>query len=166
MIAALDKPVRFVLAGKGADTKTLLSPDDRVATISGEAHHVGVDQLQAHLAVWNISALDGVKTGFIDGRWIAQWQGGTGTLSVTGTLDVADLRLDAGSLHISRPIGLRSRTKATITEFSRIRLESVNLAALAGTKVIAEAGLKGQSTVDDGAMDLAVTFKTDSLANC
>jgi len=164
MIAALDKPVRFALAGKGADTKTPLSPDGQVATISVEAHHVGVDQLKAHLAVWSISALDGVHTGFIDGRWIAQWQGGTGTLSVTGTLDVADLRLDTGSLHISRPMGLRSRTKATILEFSRIRLESVNLAALAGTKVIAEAGLKGQSTVDDGAMDLAFTFKTDNLA--
>lgn len=164
MIAALDKPVRFALAGKGADTKTLHSPDGRAATISVEAHHLGVDQLKAHLAVWNISALNGVQTGFIDGRWIAQWQGDTGTLSVTGTLDVADLLLDAGSLHISRPIGFRSRTKATIMEFSRIRLESVNMAALAGTKVIAEAGLKGQTTVDDGAMDLAVTFKADNLA--
>lgn len=162
--AALDKPVHVVLPGKGTKEQTLLLPDDQIATVSIEAHHVGIDQLKAHLAAWRISTLDGVKTGFIDGRWVAQWQSGTNTISATGTLDVANLRLDAGSLHVSAPLGFRSRTNATITEFSRIRLESLNVAALAGTRVIAEAGLTGQSTVDDGVMDLGVTFKTDNLA--
>ena len=163
--AALDKPVRIALPGKETDGKTLQSPDGQVATITIEAHHVRVAQLRAHLAAWRISALDGVKTGSIDGRWIAQWHGGTGTLSVTGTLNVADLRLDAGVIHISAPLGLRSRTSATISEFSRIRVEALNVEALAGARLIAQAGCSGQTNVDGGSMDLTVTFKTDSTAN-
>ena len=163
--AVLNKPVRIALPGKETSGKTLQSPDGQVATITVEAHHVGVGQLRAQLAGWRISALDGIKTGSIDGHWIAQWHGGTGTLSVTGTLDVADLRLDAGVIHISAPLGLRSRTDATITEFSRIQLEALSVKALAGTNLIAEAGLTGQTNVDGGSMDLAVTFKTDSMAN-
>ncbi len=163
--AALNKPVRIALPGKETNGKTLQSPDGQVATITVEAHHVGVGQLRAQLAVWKVSALDGVKTGSIDGHWIAQWHGGTGTLSVTGTLDVADLRLDVGVIHISAPLGLRSRTNATITEFSRIRVEALNVEALAGTRLIAEAGFSGQTNVDGSSTDLAVTFKTDSMAD-
>ena len=163
--AALDKPVHFVLPGKETDGKTLQSPDGQVATITVEAHHVGVGQLRAQLAVLRISALDGVKTGSIDGRWIAQWHGDTGTLSVSGTLDVANLRLDAGAIHISAPLSLRSRTNATISEFSRIRVEALNVEALAGARLIAEAGFSGRTNTDGGSTDLAVTFKTDSMAD-
>ena len=163
--AVLNKPVRIALPGKETNGKTLQSPDGQVATITVEAHHVGVGQLRAQLAVWRISALDGIKTGSIDGHWIAQWHGGTGTLSVTGTLDVADLRLDAGVIHISAPLGLRSRTDATITEFSRIQLEALSVKALAGTNLIAEAGFSGRTNVDGGSTDLAVTFKTASMAD-
>jgi len=163
--AVLNKPVRIALPGKETNGKTLQSPDGQVATITVEAHHVGVGQLRAQLAVWRISALDGVKTGSIDGHWIAQWHGGTGTLSVTGTLDVADLRLDSGVIHISAPLGLRSRTNATITEFSRIRVEALNVEALAGARPIAETGFNGRTNVDGSSTDLAVTFKTDSMAD-
>jgi hypothetical protein len=163
--AALDKPVRIAIPSKETDGKTLQSQDGHVATFSVQAHHLGINQLRTRLAVWRISALDGVKTGSIDGRWIAQWHGDTGTLSVTGTLDVADLRLDAGAIHISAPLSLRSRTNATITEFSRIRVEALNIEALAGTNLIAEAGFSGQTNTDGGSTDLAVTFKTASMAN-
>ena len=163
--AALDKPVRIALPGKETDGKTLQSQDNHVATFTVQAHHVGMNQLRAHLAAWRISALDGVKTGSIDGRWITQWHGGTGTLSVTGTLDVADLRLDAGAIHISAPLGLRSRTNATITEFSHIQVETLNVEALAGARLVAEAGFSGRTNIDDGSTDLAVTFKTGSMAD-
>lgn len=163
--ATLDKPIRFTLPGKETNGKTLQSPDGQVATFTVQAHHIGIDQLRPRLAVWRISALNGVKTGIIDGRLIAQWQGSTGTLSVTGTLDVADLRLGAGAIHISAPLSLRSRTNATITEFSHIRVESLNVKALAGARLIAEAGVSGQTNVDDGSTDLAVKVKTDSLAD-
>ncbi|MGH7220256.1 MAG: hypothetical protein ACREI1_07995, partial [Nitrospiraceae bacterium] len=157
--AALDKPVRFTLPGKETNGKTFQSPDSQVATFTVQAHHIGMNQLRTRLAVWGISALNGVDTGIIDGRWIAQWLGGTGTLSVTGTLDVADLRLDAGAIHIRAPLGLRSRTNATITEFSHIRVEALNVEALAGAKLIAEAGFSGRTNIDDGSTDLSVTFK-------
>ena len=163
--AVLNKPVRIALPGKETNGKTLQSPDGQVATITVEAHHVGVGQLKTQLAVWRISALDGITTGNIDGHWIAQWHGGTGTLSVTGTLDVADLRLDAGVIHISAPLGFRSRTNATISEFSRIRVDALNVEALAGARLIAEAGLTGQTNVDGGSTDLAITFKTASMAD-
>ena len=163
--AALDKPIRFTLPGKETNGKTIQSPDSQVASFTVQAHHIRINQLRPRLALWGISALNGVDTGIIDGHWIIQGKGGTGALSVTGTLDVADLRLDAGAIHISAPLGLRSRTKATITEFSRIRVEALSVKALAGASLIAEAGFSGQTNVDDGSTDLAVTFKTDSMAD-
>jgi hypothetical protein len=163
--AALDKPVRIALPGKETDGKTLQPQDDHVATFTVQAHHVGMNQLRARLAGWRVSELNGVKTGIIDGRLIAQWHGGTGTLFVTGTLDVADLRLDTGAIHISAPLGLRSRINSTITEFSRIRVESLNVEALAGARLVAVAGFSGRTNIADGATDLAVTFKTDSMAD-
>ncbi|OAI46702.1 hypothetical protein AYO43_05635 [Nitrospira sp. SCGC AG-212-E16] len=164
LTAALNKPVRFTLPGKGADGKALQSPDGQVATFTVQAHHIGIDQLRPRLALWGVSTLNGVKTGVIDGRWIIQAQGGTAALSVAGTLDVKDLRLDAGSIHINTPISVRSRIAATMTEFSRIRVEALNLEALAEASLIAKADLSGQTNVDDGSTDLAITFTTDNMA--
>ena len=132
--AVLDKPIRFTLPGKETDGKSLQSPDGQVATFTVQAHQIGIDQLRPRLAVWGVSALNGVKTGIIDGRWIIQGQGGTDALSVAGTFDVTGLRLDAGAIHISTPVGLRSRIAATITEFSHIRVEALTLEALAGAE--------------------------------
>ena len=145
--AALNKPVRFTIPGKGADVKALQSPDGQVATFTVQAHHIGIDQLRPRLAIWGVSTFNGVKTGIIDGRWIIQVQGGTGALSVSGTLDVKDLRLDAGAIHISTPVGLRSRIATTITELSHIRVEALNVEALAGASQIAKAGLSGNTNV-------------------
>lgn len=164
IIAALDKPVHFVVSSKEGDEKTRQSTDREVATFTLEVHHAGIDQLRPRLAIWNVSALDSVKTGVIDGRWTIQGQRGTSTLSVTGTLDITDLRLDTGAIHISAPLVMRSRINASITEFSRIQLEALSLKALAGTMLIAEAGLTGQMTVEDGSTDLALTFNTDNMA--
>src|SRR6185295_3091572 len=104
LTASLNKPVRFTIPGKGADGKALQSPDGQVATFTVQAHHIGIDQLRPRLAVWGVSTFNGVKTGIVDGRWIIQAQGGTGALSVSGALDVTDLRLDAGAVHISTPV--------------------------------------------------------------
>jgi hypothetical protein len=164
LTAALNKPVRFTLPGKETDGKTLQSPDGQVATFTVQAYHLGIDQLRPRLAVWGVSAFNGVKTGIIDGRWIIQAQGGTGVLSVSGTLDVTDLRLDAGSIHINTPVSVRSRIAATMTEFSRVRVEALNVEALAEASLIAKAELSGHTNVDDGSTDLAVTFNTESMA--
>ena len=161
--AVLDKPIRFTLPGKKTDGKTLQSPDGQVATVTVQTHHIGIDQLRPRLAVWGVSALNGVKTGIIDGRWIIQGQGDTGALSVAGTFDVTGLRLDAGGIHINTPIGLRSRIAATITEFSHIRVEALNVEALEGASLIAKAGLSGNTNVADGATDLAVVLNTDNM---
>lgn len=163
--AVLDKPVHFVLPGKETDEKTLQAPDSQVANFIVEVRHLGIDQLRPRLAVWGISALDAVKTGIIDGRWIIQGQGGTSTLSVAGTLDVTDLRLDAGAIHINTPLGLRSRIATMITDFSRIQVEDLHVEALAGTSLITEAGFNGHTNIDDGSTDLVVTFKTNSMAD-
>ncbi len=88
----------------------------------------------------------------------------TGALSVTGTLDVTGLRLDAGAMHISKPVGLRSRIDATITEFSHIRVDALNVEALAGASQIAMMGLSGETNVADGSKDLAVAFNTGNMA--
>lgn len=162
--AVLDKPIRFTLPGKKTEGKTLQSPDGQVATFTVQAHHIGIDQLRPRLAVWGVSTFNGVKTGIIDGRWIIQAQGGTGALSVAGTLDVTDLRLDAGAIHINTPVGVRSRIAATITEFSRIRLDALKVEALAEASLIAKAEFSGDTNVDDGSTDLAVRFSTDSMA--
>jgi len=161
--AALNKPFRFTLPGKGADGKALQSPEDQVATFTVQAHHLGIDQLRPRLAVWGISALNGVRTGVIDGRWVIQAQGGTGTLSVAGTLDVMDLRLDEGAIHINPPVSVRCRIAATITEFSRVRVEALNVEALAEASLIAKAELSGHTNVADGSTDLAVAFNTDNM---
>lgn len=161
--AVLDKPIRFTLPGKKTDGKTLQLPDGQVATFTVQAHQIGIDQLRPRLAVWGVSVLNGVKTGVIDGRWIIQGQGDTGALSVAGTFDVTDLRLESGAIHISTPVGLRSRIAATITEFSHIRVEALNLEALAGASLIAKARLLGETNVADGATDLAVALNTDNM---
>jgi hypothetical protein len=161
--AVLDKPIRFTLPGKKTDGKSLQSSDGQVATFTVQAHQIGIDQLRPRLAVWGVSALNGVKTGVIDGRWIIQGQGDTGALSVAGTFDVTGLRLDAGAIHISTPVGLRSRIAATITEFSHIRVEALTLEALAGASLIAKARLLGETNVTDGATDLAVALNTDNM---
>jgi hypothetical protein len=44
-------------------------------------------------------------------------------------------------------------------------VESLNVKALAGASLIAEAGFSGQTNVDDGSTDIAVTFKTDNMAD-
>jgi hypothetical protein len=44
-------------------------------------------------------------------------------------------------------------------------VEALNIEALAGTRLIAEAGFSGQTNVDGGSTDLAVTFKTASMAD-
>ena len=129
-----------------------------------QARHIGIDQLRPRLAVWGISALNGVKTGIIDGRWIMRAHEDTGALSVTGTFDVTGLRLDAGAMHISKPVGLRSRIDATITEFSHIRVDALNVEALAGASQIAMLGLSGETNVADGSKDLAVAFNTGNMA--
>lgn len=163
--AALDKPIRFTLSDKRANEKTLQSPDGQVATVTIQAHHIGMNQLRPRLAVWGVSALNGVKTGIIDGRWIIRSKGGgTDALSVAGTLDVTDLRLDAGAMRISTPVGFRSRIAATVTEFSHIGVEALNVEALAGAGLIAKAGLSGEANVADGSTDLALSFNTDSMA--
>lgn len=163
--AALDKPVRFTLRGKETNAKPLQSPNGQVTTFTVQAHHIGIDQLRPRLAVWGVSALNGVKTGIIDGRWIMRAQEGTGALSVTGTLDVTGLRLDAGAIHISNPVGLRSRIAATITEFSHIRVDALNVEALEGASLIAMLELSGETNVADGSKDLAVAFNTGNMAN-
>lgn len=162
--ASLNKPVRLTLPGKGADGKALQSPDGQLATFTVQAHHIGIDQLRPRLALWGVSALNGVKTGVIDGRWVIQVQGGTGALSVAGTLDVMDLRLDAGAMHINTPVGVRSRIAATITEFSRVGMDVLNVEALAEASLIAKAELSGHTNITDGSTDIAVTFDTDSMA--
>jgi len=162
--AALDKPIRFTISGKGADGKTLQLPDGQVATVTIQAHHIGINQLRPRLAVLGVSALNGVKTGIIDGRWIIQGREGTDALSVAGTLDVTDLRLDVGAIHISTPVGLRSRIIATITEFSHVRVDELNIEALAGAGLIAKAGLSGEANVADGSTDLVLSFNTDSMS--
>jgi len=162
--ATLNKPVRFTLPGKRANGNSLQSPDNQVATFTVQAHHLGINQLRPRLSVWGVSALNGVKTGLIDGHWIIQAKGGTAALSVAGTLDVMDLRLDSGAMHVSTPVHLRSRIAATITELSRIRVEAVNMEALSGRSLIAKAGLSGETNVTDGSTDLAVTLNTDNIA--
>ncbi len=162
--AALDKPIRFTLSGKGADGKTLQSPEGQVGTVTMQAHHIGMNQLRPRLAVLGVSALNGVKTGIIDGRWTIQGQEGRDALSVAGTLDVTDLRLDVGAIHISTPIGLRSRIAATITEFSHVRVDELNIEALAEANLIAKARLSGHTSAADGSTDLALAFNTDSVA--
>ena len=89
---------------------------------------------------------------------------GTGALSVTGTLDITGLRLDAGAMHISKPIGLRSRIDATITKFSHIRLDALNVEALEGASLIAMLGLSGETNFANGSKDLAVAFNTSNMA--
>ncbi len=161
--AALNKPVRFAIPGKAAGGKTLqLDSQDAVFTV--QAHHLGIDQLGPRMAVWGISALNGVRTGIIDGRWIVQAQGDTGALSVAGTFDVTNLRLDAGALRIGIPVRIRSRIAATITKFSHIQVEVLSVEALAGRSLIAKVKLTGQTNVDDGSTDLAATFNTGSIA--
>lgn len=162
--AVLDKPIRFTLSAKGADEKTLQSPAGQVGTVTIQAHHIGVNQLRPRLAVLGVSALNGVKTGIIDGRWIFQGQEGRDALSVAGTLDVTDLRLDVGAIHISTPVGLRSRIAATIMEFSHVRVDELNIEALAGASLIAKARLSGQTSAADGSTDLAVGLNTDNIA--
>ena len=162
--AALDKPIRFTLSARGADEKTFQSPNGQVGTVTIQAHHIGMNQLRPRLAVLGVSALNGVKTGIIDGRWIIQGQEGKDALSVAGTLDVTDLRLDVGAIHISTPIGLRSRIAATITEFSHVHVDELNIEALGGASLIAKARLSGHTSVADGSTDLAVAFNTDSVA--
>ncbi len=162
--ATLNKPVRFTLPGKRADGKSLQSPDNQVATFTVQAHHLGMNQLEPRLAVWGVAALNGVKTGIIDGRWIIQAKGGTTALSVAGTLDVMDLRFDAGGTHINTPVSVRSRIAATITDFSHVQVNALNVEALAEASLIAKAELSGQTSVDDGSTDLAVSFNTDNMA--
>ncbi len=161
--AVLDKPIRFTLPGKKTDGKTLQSPEGQVATLTVQAHHIEIDQLRPRLALWGVSALNGVKTGIINGRWIMRVQEGTGALSVAGTFDVTGLRLDAGGIHSNTPIGLRSKIAATITEFSYIRVEALNVEALEGASLIAKTGLSGNTNVADGATDLAVVLNTDNM---
>ena len=162
--AALDKPVHFVLPGKEPDGKKPQSPNGQVANFTVEVRHLGIDQLRPRLAVWGISALDSMKTGVIDGRWVIQGQEGASILSVTGSLDITDLRLDTGTIHISTPLVMRSRVYASITEFSRIRLEALRVKARAATSLIAEAEFTGQTDVTDGSTNLAVTFNADNMA--
>jgi hypothetical protein len=165
LTAALDKPIRFTLSVKEADEKTLQSPDDQVGTVTIQAHHIGINQLRPRLAIWGVSALNGVKTGIVEGRWIIRSKGGgTDVLSLAGTLDVTDLRLDAGAMRISTPVGFRSRIAATVTEFSHIGVEALNVEVLAGAGVIAKAGLSGEANIADGSTDFALSFNTDSMA--
>lgn len=44
-------------------------------------------------------------------------------------------------------------------------VEALNVEALAGARLIAEAGFSGQTNTDDGSTDLAITFKTASMAD-
>jgi len=160
---ALNKPVRFAIPGKKADKRALqLHRQD--ATLTLQAHHLGIDQLRPRLAVWGVTGLKGVKTGIIDGHVNIQVRGSTGAMSIAGTLDVTDLRFDAGAIRISAPIGLRSKITATVTELSHIRVDTLNLEALAGRSLIAKAQVTGHTDVDDGSMDLAVTFNSGSMA--
>ena len=162
--AALDKPVRFTLRGKETNGKPLQSPNGQVTTFTIQARHIGIEKLRPRLAVWGISALNGVKTGIIDGRWIMRAHEGTGALSVTGTFDITGLRLDAGVIRISKPIGLRSRIAATITKFSHIRLDALNVEALEGASLIAMLGLSGETNFANGSKDLAGAFNTSNMA--
>ena len=161
--AALNKPVRFAIQGKKADERALqLHRQD--ATFTVQAHRLGMGQLRTRLAVWGITGLEGVKTGIIDGRVNIQVRGSTGALSIAGTFDVTDLRIDAGAIRISAPIALRSKITATVTELSHIRVDTLNLEALAGRSLIAKAQVTGHTNVDDGSTDIAVTFNSGSMA--
>lgn len=162
MTAVLDKPIRFPLPGSGRDQS---SPrmDTQPADFRLEANRLGIDLIRSQLSLVGLTALDRVKSGLVDARLTIHWKGLSEPASVAGSLDVADLRLDAGAMRIREPLRLRTRIDATVTEFTSVQLKNVNLRALAGSNLLAETGLTGSANLKDTSLNLALSFAAGDM---
>ena len=82
---------------------------------------------------------------------------------MTGALDIANLRLDAGALHIRAPLRLRTSLDAAVGQSSLLEIKKVNLLALAEAKILAETELTGSTNLRNSSTDMSLIFKTSDM---
>jgi len=162
LTAILDRPIHMALNGKGAGPATARR-DTPIATLGIAVHRLDIEQLKARLEPLNIAGLDPIKTGLVNSQLTIRWWGEAEPLSVSGDLDVGNLTLDSGVVHVTKPVTFRNRIDATVKDSSLIDVTAWNIRVLAGSAAMAEARVSGSTDVTDGSADLALKFTTDNM---
>ncbi|MDH4244697.1 MAG: AsmA-like C-terminal region-containing protein [Nitrospira sp.] len=159
---ALDNPVRLTLPGQGAD-RTLPRMEIPAVVLTLNVSRLGIEQLRPRLSLWKSTALDHVQTGVIDARLKMAWTDESSSAAITGALTIGNLRMSQGELRIREALQLHTTFDAIVKDLSVLQLQKMNIRTLAGSALIAEAGMKGSANLNDASLDLAVTFNAGSL---
>ncbi len=160
--ALLDNPVRLTFPRTDSD-RTWPRMETPLAAFRLEINRLGIEQLRPRLSIWNITALDGIRTGIIDARLTMKWSGEESPASVTGSFNITNIRLDAGALHIRAPLQLRTSIDAAVGQSTLLEFKKVNLLALAEAKILAETEITGSTNLRNSSTDLSLMFTTGDM---
>lgn len=162
LTAVLDHPIQMSLSRTGRK-RAAVRADNPLATLGIEIHRLDIEALRPRLEFLKLTALDQVKSGFVDSRLTIRWWGEAEPLAVSGTFDLERVTVDSGVVRIGKPLTFRNRIDATVKDSSLVELANWSLRAFDGTMVVADARLSGTADPADGTMDLSTRFSTGDI---
>lgn len=161
--AALSHPVDLQFAGREA--RPTSSPlGNQPVTFAMDIDGLDVEQLKSRLLVMDISAMETVKGGLLNGRLEARWHGTGNRTVVTGGLTATGLRFQRGATRSGGPVSMTARGNVTIGPDARIEWSDCHLVISAAKQEIAAVKVAGLTAVTDGVTDLAFNAGSGDLS--
>ena len=163
--AVLNKPVRLPLPGS-SDEPSLPRVETQPTEFTVKINRLGFPEISSRLSLWNITTLDQIKSGYIDAQLTIHWKGVSEPTSAAGSLNVTNLRLDSGTVHIREPIRIQTKFDATVSDFSLVQIKTFALQALFKSTILAKTELSGSANLNHTSMNLAVSFIANNIPMC